>query len=84
MASPEAETFLWRRIFRDERVKFDRLARSVEAKRIKAFGPGFAAHERFYATIIVKRPSPYHARQPGNASTPTKTIKSVALLGSDC
>ena len=82
MASLEAETFLWRRILLDERVYFNQSrARSLKAKKVKAFR---VAHEPFYATIIVKRLFGFTARQPGNASTPTKTILSVALLGSDC
>lgn len=38
----------------------------------------------FYATIFVKRLFCSRAHQPGNASTPTKTYSSVALLDSDC
>lgn len=69
----------------DERVYFNQSrARSLEAECVKALR---VAHEPFYATIIVKRLfslTLYALVQPGNASTPTKTILSVALLGSDC
>jgi hypothetical protein len=81
VASLEAETFLWRRILQDERVYFN-LSRARNRKRTHL--KQFAAHEPFYATIFVKRLSAFTRRKPGNASTPTKTNLSVALLDSDC
>jgi hypothetical protein len=57
MASPEAETFLWRRILLDERVSLKNQSRAL--LRLIA-NPAFTsfrltAQERFYATIFVKR-----------------------------
>jgi hypothetical protein len=55
MASPEAETFLWRRILLDERVySTNRALYEAVANRTLSVSR-FTAHERFYATIFVKR-----------------------------
>ena len=81
MASLEAETFLWRRIFK--------MSGSISTYRVLEAGSELVLtssrlNEPFYATIFVKRLSAFTRRKPGNASTPTKTYSSVALLDSDC
>jgi hypothetical protein len=55
MASPEAETFLWRRILKDERVCNRPNGALSEACHESSFNSRFTAQKRFYATIIVKR-----------------------------
>jgi hypothetical protein len=82
MASPEAETFLWRRILLDERVYSTNRAPGGCSK------PGFitfrfTAHERFYATIFVKRLF-YTDATAGQRLHTDQNLPSAALSDSDC
>jgi len=83
MASPEAETFLWRRILKDERVNVRPNSALLEAWSESSFNSRFAALKRFYATIFVKRLFNYRATAGQRLHT-DQNLLSVALLGSDC
>lgn len=71
----------------DERVYFNQSrVRSLESKEVKVLrlrSRTFLRHNNCQAAVFLLTPIGA-LFQPGNASTPTKTTLSVALLGSDC
>jgi hypothetical protein len=72
MASPEAETFLWRRILQEMSGFFNQ-SRAPEWKRAEDFIIPFRGSRAFLRHNICQAAVSIPTRQPGNASTPTKT-----------
>src|SRR5437764_2335755 len=60
------------------------IARSFEVEANRTLTVTVRHSRAFLRHNICQATVSHTLRQPGNASTPTKTIKSVALLGSDC